>query len=111
MTLTRKSERNNREKKQLKQQRQLRIPHDKEWARVWAVNRRLRREPIAVAHKVTGLNENLTTEVYFSSQQSEANPQLIIKNLVERKHKLLKEADKIQSAIQVIRRSFPHLDT
>ena len=111
MTLTGKSERDNGEKKRSKQQRQLRIARDKERARIWAVNRRLRRKPIVVAHKVTGLNTESTTEVPFSSQQSEANPQIIIKNLVERKHKLLREADEIQFAIQVIQRSFPHLDT
>ena len=73
------------------------------------MNRRLRREPIVVAYEVTGLNTNSTTEVSVSSQQRNAKPKLIIKNLVKRKHKLLKEVDEIQSAIQVIRRTFPNV--
>jgi len=90
---------------------QLRIARDKERAKVRAKTRRLRREPIVVAYEVTGLKTGSRTEKSDSDQQVEANLAHFLINLVARKHKLLKEADKIQSGIQVIRRSFPHIDS
>ena len=46
---------NEQRKLTAQRKRKVQIAQDKEQARIWAENRRLRRVPLVVAHEVTGL--------------------------------------------------------
>ena len=112
----------NAKRKQEKEQRKLRIAQDKERARVWAENRRLRRVPLVVAHEVTELRAHEVTELRTegstsarttqpsqqSLQQGITDPLAILETLEKRRQLLLREAGEIQSAIQVIRRTLSY---
>ena len=108
MVLNEKGLRKDNEQRKLTAQRKRKeqIAQDKERARIWAENRRLRRVPLVVAHKVTGLRSG----ELISDRQGVSNtdPQAvqILLNLECRRRQLLKEADEIQSAIQVIKQTF-----
>ena len=104
----------NAKRKQEKEQRKLRIAQDKERARVWAENRRLRRVPLVVAHEVTELRTEGSTSARASQpsqqslQQGITDPLAILETLEKRRQLLLREAGEIQSAIQVIRRTLSY---
>ena len=104
----------NAKRKQEKEQRKLRIAQDKERARVWAENRRLRRVPLVVAHEVTELRTEGSTSARTtqpsqqSLQQGITDPLAILETLEKRRQLLLREAGEIQSAIQVIRRTLSY---
>ena len=104
----------NAKRKQEREQRKERITQDKQRARVWAENRRLRRVPLVVAHEVTELRTEVSTSARSSqpSQQSVQqvimDPLVILESLENRRQLLLREAGEIQSAIQVIRRTLSY---
>lgn len=104
----------NAKRKQEKEQRKKRIAQDKERARVWAENRRLRRVPLVVAHEVTELRTEGSTSARTtqpsqqSLQQGITDPLAILETLEKRRQLLLREAGEIQSAIQVIRRTLSY---
>ena len=112
----------NAKRKQEKEQRKKRIAQDKERARVWAENRRLRRVPLVVAHEVTELRAHEVTELRTegstsarttqpsqqSLQQGITDPLVILESLEKRRQLLLREAGEIQSAIQVIRQTLSY---
>ena len=98
-----------KDRKERKRQRKIRTAQSKERARIWAENRRLRRIPLVVAHEVSSNLLNVTrerTEVSTSGSQGVTDPEQIVQNLELRRQELLKEAAEIQSAIQVIRRTY-----
>ena len=104
----------NAKRKQDKEQRKERIAQDKQRARVWAENRRLRRVPLVVAHEVTELRTEVSTSARSSQpsqqsvQQGITDPLVILESLEKRRQLLLREAGEIQSAIQVIRRTLSY---
>ena len=83
--------------KHKKQERQERISRDKERARLWADNRRLRRAPLIVAQEVTN--------AYSLAPSSNHQAVQVLEDLERRRDELLQEAEQIQSAIQVIKRT------
>ena len=104
----------NATRKQGKEQRKIRIAQDKQRARVWAENRRLRRVPLVVAHEVTELRTEVSTSARTSQPSQQSVQQVItdllviLQSLESRRQLLLREADEIQSAIQVIKRTLSH---
>ena len=104
----------NAKRKQEREQRKERIAQDKQRARVWAENRRLRRVPLVVAHEVTELRTEVSTSARSSQpsqqslQQGITDPLVILESLEKRRQLLLREAGEIQSAIQVIRRTLSY---
>ena len=95
--------------KESKRLRKIRTAEAKERARCWAENRRLSRIPLVVAHEVSSSLQNVSserTEVSTSSSQGLANSERIVRQLELKRQELLKEAAELQSAIQVIRRTF-----
>ena len=113
-------------KKLEKQQRQVCIARNKERDRVWAENRQLhriplavaqegienrrsRQEPLVVAHEVSENTQDVvgqSSEVSTPGSQGVTNPEQIIQDLECKRRELLNEAAEIQSAIQVIKRTF-----
>ena len=98
-----KSDNVDKARKESKRQRKIRIAQAKERARIWADNRRLRRIPLVVAHEVSSSLLNVCSP---SGSQGVTDPEHIVQNLELRRQELLKEAAEIQSAIQVIRRTY-----
>ena len=92
-----KLEENAEQRKQHRTQRQVRIAQDKERARQWAEQRRLRQVPVAVASEVTTVQS-----IQEGSGQQTAK---ILLELEKRKVELLHELSEIDTAIRVIKRT------
>ena len=102
---------NNTTRKLAKEQRKVHIAQDKQRARFWAENRRLRRVPLVVAHEVSELRTEVSIQeraCQQSVQQVTMDSLIIFQNLESRRQLLLQEAEEIQSAIQVIKRTLSY---
>jgi len=78
--------------------RQSRIFQNKQQARSWVENRRLHRVPLVLAQELTNATSFVSTR----------DPQVVQtrQDLELRKSKLLKEAEEIKSAIEVIKQTY-----
>ena len=113
-------DKDNATQKLAKEQRKVRIAQDKQRARVWPENRRLRRLPLVVAREVTELPTEVSSQEYTGQQgiqqasiqepvqQVITDPLAVLVTLENRRQALLQEADEIQSAIQVIKRTLSY---
>ena len=90
-------EKNAKQRKQHRTQQQARITQDKERARQWAEQRRLRQVPVAVASEVITVQS-----VQEGSGRQTAK---ILLDLEKRKLKLLHDLSEIDTAIKVIKRT------
>ena len=93
-----KLEENTEQRKQHRTQRQIRIAQDKERARQWAEQRRLRQVPVAVASEVTTVQS-------ISEGSGHQQTAKILLQLEKRKEELTHELAEINTAIRVIKRT------